>query len=573
LIAELKRARKLKTAEEAKNKNSTGVDAGTLPEKEEVNQDDDDGKEKSGTKEPKEKTDKEKEEGDECPICLEILPKDDTHFNRFTCCGNGIHIHCGKDMMSMKMAGTCPFCRAKTPSCAEDHIKYLRPWVKKKTAWAQNMMGQMYVQGTGVKQSYELAKVLYELAAQQGNVLAMGNLGVMYYKGLGVEQSYERAVEYYAHAAHLGFAGAQKSLGVMYYTGNGVKRDLKKAREWWNKAASQGHEDAIKNLKILNKEEGRTTTASTSSSSSETNTSNKSSIVYCSTCQTPQTETFILKKCSCRAAQYCDKTCQQKHRMKHAKECRRLTAERKSKKKQSKKLLTTQEEGERKEDEKTKPKQEKEEEEEEEEGDECPICLENLPKDTTKFNRWTCCGNGIHKHCFKDMKSMKMAGTCPLCRAKTPTSDEEHIKQLRPWVKKKKAWALHMMGSMYRKGEGVKQSYEMAKRLFEQAAQQGDVTALYDLGFMYENGQGVEKSNEKAFEYYEQAADLGHVSAQFNLGGLYYHGKGVERDIAKAKEWWTASAAQGFEKAIENLKILEKEMKKNMTKNATKNTK
>ena len=54
---------------------------------------------------------------------------------------------------------------------------------------------------------------------------------------------------------------------------------------------------------------------------------------------------------------------------------------------------------------------------------------------------------------------------------------------------------------------------------------------------------------------------------------MYATEQGVAKDELKAKEWWTASAAQGFEKAIENLKILEKEIKKNMTKNATKNTK
>jgi len=100
--------------------------------------------------------------------------------------------------------------------------------------------------------------------------------------------------------------------------------------------------------------------------------------------------------------------------------------------------------GERKTDETTTPKKEMEEE-----GDECPICLEILPKDTTKFNRFTCCGNGIHTHCFKDMESMKMAGACPFCRASRPSSDEEAVIQLRPWVKKKKAWAQNSMGQLY----------------------------------------------------------------------------------------------------------------------------
>ena len=80
---------------------------------------------------------------------------------------------------------------------------------------------------------------------------------------------------------------------------------------------------------------------------------------------------------------------------------------------------------------------------------------------------------------------MKMGGTCPFCRAKTPTSDEKAVEQLRPWVKKKKVWALHMMGQAYREGKGVKQSYEMARMLFEQAAQQGYVTAMCHLGAMY----------------------------------------------------------------------------------------
>jgi tetratricopeptide (TPR) repeat protein len=211
--------------------------------------------------------------------------------------------------------------------------------------------------------------------------------------------------------------------------------------------------------------------------------------------------------------------------------------------------------GERKEDE-DKTTTLKKKKEEEEEGDECPICLEELPKDPTTFTRFTCCGNGIHTHCFKDMESMKMAGTCPFCRAPRPTSDEEEVKYLRPWVKKKKAWALAMMGQMYEKGQGVKQSYEMARRLYEQAAQQGYASAIFSLGVMYHYGQGVEQSYERAFEYYEQAADLGFADAQYNLGGMYYKGYGVVRDTAKAREWWTKAAAQGHKNAIRNLKLI-----------------
>ena len=152
---------------------------------------------------------------------------------------------------------------------------------------------------------------------------------------------------------------------------------------------------------------------------------------------------------------------------------------------------------------------------------------------------------------------MKMDGNCPFCRAKTPTSDEEQVKYLRPWVKKKKAWAQNLMGQMYRDGRGVKQSYEMARRLLEQAAQQGNVSAMYNLGVMYANGLGVEQSYEKAFEYYEQAAHLGDADAQHNLGAMYEHGLGVQRDVPTAIECWTKAAAQGHENAIKYLKQFE----------------
>ena len=168
-------------------------------------------------------------------------------------------------------------------------------------------------------------------------------------------------------------------------------------------------------------------------------------------------------------------------------------------------------------------------------------------------SRDSCCGNGIHDHCHTDLQSMKMSGNCPMCRAKTPTSDEEIVKYLHPWVKKKKAWAQAHMGQKYRDGNGVKQSFEMARRLYELAAQQGYVDAMYDLGVMFQHGEGVEVSYEKAFEYYEQAAHLGYAKAQYNLGCMYAKGLGVEQNMVTAMKWVKKAAAQGDESAIAQL--------------------
>jgi len=95
--------------------------------------------------------------------------------------------------------------------------------------------------------------MLYEQAAQQGDVYAMKHLGVMYFNGEGVGQSYEKAFKYYEQAADLGDAQAQYKLGRMYATGQGVLKNETTAHALWTLAAAQGDEEAIKMLPILEK--------------------------------------------------------------------------------------------------------------------------------------------------------------------------------------------------------------------------------------------------------------------------------------------------------------------------------
>ena len=83
-------------------------------------------------------------------------------------------------------------------------------------------------------------------------------------------------------------------------------------------------------------EEDKTTEPKEEQEATTESSSNKKDAIVCSTCQTPQTESFVLKKCSCRAAQYCNTKCQKQDRKTHKEICRRLTAERKLEKKQNK---------------------------------------------------------------------------------------------------------------------------------------------------------------------------------------------------------------------------------------------
>ena len=197
------------------------------------------------------------EEADKCPICLEVLPKFAHQFNRFSCCGSGIHPHCSTDLMSTTMGLYCPLCRAETPTTIEESVEQLRPWVKKGKAWAQAQLACLYKDGgskdgtRAFEKSYKKAKQLFELAEEQGCGFSKFCLGIFYYHGRGVEQSYERAKDYWEQAAHLGMDLAQFSLGRMYENGQGVEQSYAKAVVLYELASQQGHVGALFGLGIM----------------------------------------------------------------------------------------------------------------------------------------------------------------------------------------------------------------------------------------------------------------------------------------------------------------------------------
>ena len=525
------------------------------------------------------------ENGEKCCLCSESLymyaadlrSRETSQFTRMTCCGKGMHDHCAADLLkTMKMTGTaCPLCRTKTPTTLKQEIKRLRPWLKKKKAWAQLMMGQKYHRGnSGVKRSFEMAKKLFELAAQQGDAGATFAVGQMYFRGQGVEQSYDRSFEYYERAAHLGIAiavlkvgqmcdqglGAEQSidrakecyelaieqlshaqlksannktenagaakmkhyyaeamfcLGCLYADGRGVERDVARTKELLAKAAALEHQAATNYLRYFHNKEKEAAALDPNA-------------VVCSMCGFPETETrtFSKTKCPCKSAWYCNTTCQKEHWNMHKYDCKRLMAEMK-REKIEKELLFKQEEV--------------NDGEGEEGGDDGKEQFKAKAQQLKK----------------KEVETRDFIMHTVQSKS-TATKEEvlEAVKQLRPWVQKKKAWAQTCMGCAYRDGRGVKQSYAMAKMLYELAAKQGDGEAMCHLGGMYFHGSGVEQSYEKAFEYYEQAADLGDANSQYNLGRMYCNGHGVEKDAMKGKEWLKKAAAQGHEDAINMLEII-----------------
>ena len=56
----------------------------------------------------------------------------------------------------------------------------------------------------------------------------------------------------------------------------------------------------------------------------------------------------------------------------------------------------------------------------------------------------------------------KQKGTCIMCRARLPATEEEAFEMTRIWVEKGKAWAQTLLAGHYLRGRGVKQSYKKA---------------------------------------------------------------------------------------------------------------
>ena len=106
------------------------------------------------------------------------------------------------------------------------------------------------------------------------------------------------------------------------------------------------------------------------------------------------------------------------------------------------------------------------------------------------------------------------------------------------------------VGEMYELGvAGLNQDFVQAAKLYERAAELGDLVAQFNLGVFYEHGQGVPVDRRLAETYLERSATQGHDSAQLNLGLLYQSGVEGVPDYKKAIYWLQMAAESGNPKA------------------------
>lgn len=85
--------------------------------------------------------------------------------------------------------------------------------------------------------------------ASSGDGSAACELGQMYLNGNGVKKSNNTAFAYFKQSAELGNAEGMYMTGLCYRMGRGTSKNLDLAKEWWTKAASKGHAKAMEDVK------------------------------------------------------------------------------------------------------------------------------------------------------------------------------------------------------------------------------------------------------------------------------------------------------------------------------------
>ena len=94
-------------------------------------------------------------------------------------------------------------------------------------AESQFMLGLIYAQGCGVRQSYHDAIEWYSKAAVQGSTKAQNNIGVIHYRK------------------------AQGDIGFLYFTSEQGNQNIIKAHKWFSIAAANGDEGALMSTRHL----------------------------------------------------------------------------------------------------------------------------------------------------------------------------------------------------------------------------------------------------------------------------------------------------------------------------------
>lgn len=121
------------------------------------------------------------------------------------------------------------------------------------------------------------------------------------------------------------------------------------------------------------------------------------------------------------------------------------------------------------------------------------------------------------------------------------TKDGKTRPNVSPTTEKLASKAAGYLGRMFLRGEGMPQSFDIAKTWFKRGIDHADALSQYSMGIMYLNGLGVPQDPVKAAELFGAAADQDLAVAQVRLGALFLD----QGDVAVAIKYFELAARHG----------------------------
>jgi hypothetical protein len=105
--------------------------------------------------------------------------------------------------------------------------------------------------------------------------------------------------------------------------------------------------------------------------------------------------------------------------------------------------------------------------------------------------------------------------------------------------------SLNNLGCCYMSGDGVEENIKKAVQCFEKAAEQGDELAKINLADCYAIGNGVRQNQNKAYKLYKEAAEFGNPTALKRVAECYLKGEGVTQNFRNALDCFHKAALKG----------------------------
>ena len=109
------------------------------------------------------------------------------------------------------------------------------------------------------------------------------------------------------------------------------------------------------------------------------------------------------------------------------------------------------------------------------------------------------------------------------------------------------------LARMYALGRGTARDVVAAAAWYRKAAEQGHARAQREFGEMLLNGAGVPQNSTEGVQWVQKSAEQGDALGQFSLGAAYHRGDGVPQNFVEAVKWYQKSADQGNRYGQNNL--------------------